>query len=39
MAEYVHQETVIVPVGGTVDIPKSGEIQCIVKFPVYGPLP
>ena len=39
MAEYVHQEPILVPVGGTVDFPKSGEIQSIVKFPVYGPLP
>lgn len=25
--------------GDIIEIPKPGEIHCIVKFPVYGPLP
>lgn len=39
MAEYFAEEIKLVSDGDKVEIPRPGEIHCIVKFPVYGPLP
>jgi hypothetical protein len=39
MAEYFGRDIEFVSDGDKIELPKPGEIHCIVKFPVYGPLP
>ena len=37
--KYISNDIKLVSDGDKIEIPKFGEIHCIVKFPVYGPLP
>jgi hypothetical protein len=39
MAEYFGRDIEFISDDSKIELPKPGEIHCIVKFPVYGPLP